>query len=186
VLATSLDLTGAAFLDGPRSISPVISRLRVDPAANTDVQWDLDYDPKGGRINSSDIFATYQYGQVKITAGQFKLNAFDASTTTGPVTSPQNIAAAITSYNQARLAVSYGNSAHAGFGIGISGGYDFVQDDLQFGTAQATYNWDCCGISLGYRRYSLGTIRNEGQLVYSITLAGVATAGNLRREEKVF
>jgi LPS-assembly protein len=186
VLTTSLDLTGAAFLAGPRSASPIISRLRVDPTATTDVQWDLDYDPKAGRINSSDIFATFQRGDFRLSAGQFKLNSLDVATTTEPVTSQQNIAAAITNYNQARLALSYGNSAHAGFGIGISGGYDFVQNELQFGTAQATYNWDCCGVSVGYRRYTLGSVRNEGQVIYSVTLAGVATAGNLRRQEKIF
>jgi LPS-assembly protein len=186
VLATTLDLTGAAFLYGPRSISPVISRLRVRPTGSAEVEWDLDYDPKAGRINSSDVFATYQRGDIRVSAGQFKLNALDVNSTPGPVTSPANVTAAITNYNQARLAVSYGNSAHAGFGVGISGGYDFVQEQLQFGTAQATYNWDCCGISVGYRRYSLGTVRNEGQVIYSVTLAGVATAGNLRRAEKIF
>jgi len=186
VLATTLDLTGAAFLYGPRSISPVISRLRVKPTASSDIEWDLDYDPKAGRINSSDVFATYQRGDIRVSAGQFKLNALDVNSNPGPVTSPANVTAAVTNYNQARLAVSYGNSAHAGFGVGISGGYDFVQDQLQFGTAQATYNWDCCGVSIGYRRYSLGTVRNEGQVIYSVTLAGVATAGNLRRAEKIF
>ncbi|AXC11305.1 Outer membrane protein Imp, required for envelope biogenesis / Organic solvent tolerance protein precursor [Acidisarcina polymorpha] len=181
VLATTLDFSGAAFLEGPRSSSPVISRLRLATTSSSDVQWDLDYDPKVGRINSSNIFADLHYGDLHVAAGQFKLVSLDA-----PVTSPQTVTAAVTRYNQARLSLSYGNSKHAGFGAGVNGGYDFIHEQVQFGTIQASYNWDCCGISVGYRRYSLGPARDESQMVYSITLAGVATAGNFRQSEKVF
>jgi LPS-assembly protein len=181
VLATTLDFSGTSFLEGPRSSSPVISRLRIGATPATDLQWDLDYDPHAGRITSSNLFADYRHGDLHVTAGQFKLNSPE-----GAVTSAQNIAAAITNYNQARLSLSYGNSAHAGFGAGVSGGYDFVLNQIQFATVQTSYNWDCCGLSVGYRRYSLGSARNEGQVVYSLTLAGVATAGNFRQSERVF
>ncbi len=63
VFTTTEDLTGIAFLNGPRTWSPVISKLRVQTSANTDVQWQLDYDPVLGRINSSATFVEYRVGE---------------------------------------------------------------------------------------------------------------------------
>ena len=63
VLASTIDLTGIAFLDTPRTWSPVISTLRLQTSANTDVQWQLDYDPARGRINSSATFVEYRVGE---------------------------------------------------------------------------------------------------------------------------
>src|SRR6266705_3021498 len=60
VFTTTADFTGIAFLTGPRRFSPVISRLRVQTGANTDVQWNLDYDIKAGRINSSTALANFR------------------------------------------------------------------------------------------------------------------------------
>ena len=44
-----------------------------------------------------------------------------------------------------------------------------------------TYNWNCCGLSFGYRRLALGTVENESEAVFSFTLAGVGSAGNLQQ-----
>jgi len=59
-------------------------------------------------------------------------------------------------------------------------------NELQFGGVQSSYNWNCCGVSVEYRHYSLGSVRNEDQYLYNFTLAGVGTAGNLRRAMRVF
>jgi LPS-assembly protein len=56
----------------------------------------------------------------------------------------------------------------------------------QYITAQASYNWNCCGLALEYRKYDLGTIRNEGAYTFNFTLANIGTAGNLRRAESLF
>jgi LPS-assembly protein len=85
-----------------------------------------------------------------------------------------------------RLTASYGNSTKAGFGAGTTIGYDFVQHQLQYGAAQATYNWNCCGLSFEIRRYSLGSVRDDTQYLYNFTLAGIASAGSLRRAERIF
>ena len=61
-----------------------------------------------------------------------------------------------------------------------------LQSAVQFGGAQASYNWNCCGLSFEYRRYALGSVRNENQYLYSFTLAGIGTAGNLKRSERIF
>ncbi len=181
VLITTLNFTGTAFLDGPRDYSPVISRLRLRTTSATDVEWDLDYDTKTGRINSSNVFAGYRHENFYFGIGDFKLNVLQA-----PVTSPENVSAAVTNYNQLRLLFTYGNPARKGLSFGTNAGYDFVQSAVQFGGVEANYNWDCCGFSAEYRRYALGSVRNENQYLFSFTLAGVGTAGNLRRAVRIF
>jgi len=181
VLVTTLDFTGTAFLDGPRDYSPVISRLRLRTTSATDFEWDLDYDTKTGRINSSNVFAGYQRANYYVGIGDFKLDVLQPS-----ATSSQNVTAAITNYNQLRFLFTYGNPVHKGFSFGANAGYDFVQSAVQFGGIETNYNWDCCGMSAEYRRYALGSVRNENQYLFSFTLAGVGTAGNLRRAVRIF
>jgi len=61
-LETTLDFTGIDFLTEDRHNTPVISRLRMRTSTATDVEWDLDYDAKEGKITSSNLFAAYQHG----------------------------------------------------------------------------------------------------------------------------
>jgi len=51
---------------------------------------------------------------------------------------------------------------------------------------QASYNWNCCGLSVEYRKYDLGTVRDEGAYRFNFTLANIGTAGNLRRADALF
>jgi LPS-assembly protein len=180
VLTTTLDFSGTAFLDGPRDYSPVISRLRLRTTSATDVEWDLDYDTKTGRINSSNVFAGYRHDNYYFGIGDFKLNVLSAPT------SVENVTQAVTDFNQLRFLFSYGSPTRRGFGLAANAGYDFVQGNVQFGGVEATYNWDCCGFSAEYRRYDLGSVRNENQYLFSFTLAGVGQAGNLRRAVRIF
>lgn len=180
VLTTTLDFTGTAFLDGPRDYSPVISRLRLRTTSATDVEWDLDYDTKTGRINSSNVFAGYRHNNYYVGVGDFKLYVLPS------VTSVENVTQAVTNFNQMRFLFTYGSPTRRGFGLGANAGYDFVQSTTQFAGVEATYNWDCCGISAEYRRYDLGSVRNENQYLFSFTLAGVGQAGNLKRAVKIF
>jgi LPS-assembly protein len=190
VLATSLDLTGVAFLTGPRTFSPVISRLRLRTTSATDLEWDLDYDPRLGRITASNVYAGYKKGDYSFNVGDFHLNAPEGSSSAGTTTPTQPSSSPATpittDYNQVRFTASYGNATKAGFGTGATIGYDFVQHQLQYGAAQATYNWNCCGLSFEVRRYSLGTVRDDTQYLYNFTLAGIASAGSLRRAERIF
>ena len=184
VLTTTLDLSGVAFLTGPRTFSPVISRLSMRSSSATNVEWDLDYDPRLGRITASNVYAEYKKGDYAFSVGDFHLNAPEAppavSSTQAAVTNP------ISNYNQLRFSASYGAATKAGLSAGTSIGYDFVQSQLQYGAAQAAYNWDCCGLSFEVRRYSLGTVRDDTQYLYSFTLAGVGSAGSLRRAARIF
>src|SRR3984957_69703 len=89
VCASTLDLTGVAFLNGPRNYSPVISRLKVRTSDHMDLEWDADYDIKTKRLDASNVFANYRrddfYGSVAYSTLQALNPAFSA-TVSSPVT----------------------------------------------------------------------------------------------------
>jgi len=61
-LETTLDFTGIDFLTEDRHNTPVISRLRMRTSTATDVEWDLDYDAKEGKITSSNLLRRISMG----------------------------------------------------------------------------------------------------------------------------
>jgi LPS-assembly protein len=65
-------------------------------------------------------------------------------------------------------------------------GLDIYNSSLQYASVQASYNWNCCGLSVEYRKYELGSVRNESVERFSFTLINIGTAGNLRRTERLF
>jgi len=65
-------------------------------------------------------------------------------------------------------------------------GFDANHGNLQYGTVEATYNWNCCGLTVEYRRFALGAVRNENEYRYSFTLSNLAAFGNLRRLERLY
>ena len=179
VLATTLDLSGVAFLGGPRRSSPIVSRLRVRTSQRMDLEWDADYDTREGRLNMSNIFANYRRGGVFGSLGYATLQALN------PSFNPK-LGNPVTKYNLLRLLLGFGNSAKPGLSAGADAGYDFTEDALQYYGVQSSYNWDCCGLSVEYRRLALGSLRNEGEPIFSFTLSGVGMAGSLKHAEQIF
>lgn len=176
VLSTTLDFSGVSFLVNPRDISPVISRLRVQATNSVHAEWDLDYDTRAGRIGASNVFTDYRHGN------------FFTGVTYANLAAPEETGskASIIRYNQFRPFMGWGNANRQGVSIAANAGYDFVQDAVQYGGMQVAYNWNCCGFNVEYRRFALGSTRNENQYRFNFTLAGVGTAGNLRRSERLF
>jgi LPS-assembly protein len=183
VLTTTAEFAGIAFLTEPRKWAPIVSRISVATSANTDVQWELDYDMLKGYINSSTAFADYRIGEVFFGGSQVM---FRAPTNSVVLTSTGQLVPVPSLFNQYRLLVGYGHPGKRGVSAGGSLGYDVAQKFLQYGALQTSYNWDCCGISLEYRRFALGSVRNENQFRFAFTLANVGTFGNLRRQERLF
>ena len=68
VLTTTASFTGIAFVTDPRRFSPVVSRLRVRTSSNSDLEWQLDYDTKKGRINSSTFYTGFHFGDFFVGA----------------------------------------------------------------------------------------------------------------------
>ncbi|HXR39738.1 MAG TPA: LPS assembly protein LptD [Terracidiphilus sp.] len=176
VFSSTLDLTGVAFLTGPRNFAPLISRLRFEAIDNLRVEWDLDFDPKNGRLDSDNIFAGYSWGNTTVGVGHAMLNAVDENNGTASTIQSQ----------QVQPFFSIGKQSGGGFNMAANAGYDFVQHSLQYAGVQAVYNWNCCGLTFGYRRFELGSVRDETQYLYSFTLANFGSVGDIRRSNSVF
>lgn len=182
VFDSTLDLTAIAFLTGPRNMTPIISRLRFEAIDNLRLEWDLDFDPKTGRMDGDNLFAGYTWGRTTVGLGHAMLNAVDEVTGSS--------ASATLQSQQIQPFFSIGKQSGLGFNLAANGGYDFVQHSVQYLGAQAVYNWNCCGLTVGYRRFQLGTVgttsRNETQYLYSFTLANFGNVGDIRRSNSVF
>jgi LPS-assembly protein len=179
VLTSSLDLTGVDFIEGPRNTSPLISRFDIRTSEHMDLEWDADYDFKSQRLDASNVFVDYRRAGVFGSLGYSTLQTLNASFTS-------NLASQVTKYNQIRLLLGYGSPTKRGLSVAANAGYDLVQDALQYGGIQTSYNWDCCGLAVEYRRLALGSVRNENQYSFNFTLAGVGAAGNLKHSERIF
>jgi LPS-assembly protein len=176
VFTSTADFTGIAFLNGPRRFAPIISRLRVETSPRTNTEWDLDYDTKNGQINGSAALVNYHYGPFTVGGGDAFLRVIEAA---AGKTSTSN-------FHQFRVLAGYGQLNKRGLSAAASFGFDANQGNLQYATAQTSYNWDCCGLSLEYRRFALGQVRNENMYRFSFTLANVGAFGNLRRQERLY
>ena len=179
VFTSTADFTGIAFLNGARRFAPIISRLRMETSPRTNTEWDLDYDLKQGRINASTALVNYHYGPFTVGGGDAFLRVLDTL-------APGSNLASERDFHQFRVLAGYGQLNKRGLSLAGSVGFDANLGDLQYATAQTSYNWDCCGISLEYRRFALGQVRNENQYRFSFTLANVGTFGNLRRQERLY
>ena len=181
VFASTLDLTGVTFLTSSRNISPIISRLRFDAINNLRIEWDLDYDPKRGQMDADNLYAGYSWGKTTFGIGHALLNAVDENTGTSNTTLKSQF---ITPY------LAFGKQSGAGFNLAANASYDFVGQQLQYGGLQGVYNWDCCGLTFGYRRYELGSVdttaRDEHEWLWGFTLADFGNVSDIRRATSVF
>jgi LPS-assembly protein len=182
VLSSTLDFTGVAFLNGPRNYSPLVSRLKIRSTDHMDLEWDADYDFKTRRLDASNVFANYRRDNFFGSVAYSTLQALNPSFSSAS-------GSQVTKYNVLRLLVGYGSPTRRGFSVDANSGYDFVQNALQYGGIQTTYNWVCCGVSVEFRRLALGSARNENECCsFSFTLAGVGSAGSryFKSAERIF
>ena len=176
VFDPTLDLSGVAFLTGPRNLTPIVSRLRFEAIDNLRLEWDMDYDPRGGRLGANNLYAGYSWGPTTIGVGHALLNAVDEKGSSASTIQSQ----------QLEPFLQIGKPNGTGFNLAVNSGYDFVHGALQYAGVQAIYNWDCCGLTVGYRRFALGSVRDETQYLYSFTLANFGSVGDIRRSNTVF
>lgn len=180
IFESTLDLTGIAFLTAPRNVAPVISRLRFEAIDNLRIEWDLDYDPKRGQLDADNLYAGYSWGRTTLGLGHALLNAVDE----------HNGSASTLKTQQVQPFLEFGKPSGSGLDLALNAGYEFDQHTLQYAGAEAVYNWDCCGLSVGYRRFELGTVgsvgRDETQWLYGFTLANFGSVGDIRQSKSVF
>lgn len=190
-LTTTEDFSGIAFLTDPRRFAPVASRLRVRTSANSSMQWALDYDSKKGQINASTFYTRFHLGNWFVEGSHaffhvpgeiFVTNPIPACPKSGPL--PANCSPA--QFNQFRALLGYGSPTKRGLSAALNVGFDTTFNFVQYAATQASYNWDCCGLSFEYRRFALGSVRNENQYRFAFTLANIGSFGNLKRQERLF
>ena len=179
IFDTTLSFSGIAFLTEPRNISPLISRLRMHPSEKVDFEWDFDLDTGAKKFTSNNVLVDVRQGNYFSGLSYARLNAPGRFFTEG-------IASSVSNFSQLRFLVGYGGPAKKGLGVAANVGLDLNMTSVQYGALQTSYNWDCCGFSVEYRKYELGSVRNENAYRFNFTLANIGTAGNLRRAERLF
>jgi len=180
IFTTTLDMSGVDYITAPRNVSPVVSRLRVAPSSNADLEWAADYDTKAGRWAASNVFADYHHGNFFSGLGHSLLNA--VGETPEPPTQPANVV----NYNQMQVLLGYGAITKPGLSMAAKGDLSLEGRALEYGGIQATYNRNCCGLTVEVQRFALGTVRNETSTTFNLSLSGVAAVGSLVRAERLF
>jgi len=148
----------------------VVSMLRANPVNGLSVNWQADYDPRFHSIVDSGFSADYHWRKYFFSAGDYEVH-------TNPLLVPYA--------NQYRARLQYGDPNNRGWNAGIEAVYDYRQKVLEYTTTLVTYNTDCCGFNVEYRRYNAG-IRDESQLMFSFSIANVNTFGNLKKQDRLF
>jgi LPS-assembly protein len=162
------DLTGYTFLDGPRHQSPVVSAFRLQTKVSLDYR--TEWDPVRKEFVDMGITAGYRYQTFVFSVGETRVR-------TDPIL--------LSNTDQLRAQITYGNQNKRGLSFGASMFYDVNLDVLEYLSAQAGYNTDCCGITAQYRRFSFGT-RDEHQMLFSFSISNIGSVGTLNRQERMF
>jgi LPS-assembly protein len=170
VLMSTLDLTPYTFITGRRTYSPIVSTLRGSPRNGINFTWEADYDPLLKRFVDSSFSVDVRVKKYFVSAGSDQLR-------------PDPIIAG--NQNQFRTTFGYGDPNRKGWNAAFSTVYDFRLALLEYGVAQATYNTDCCGISVQIRRFDFAS-RVENQYLLSFTIANIGSVGNLKKQERLF
>ena len=179
ILSSTLDLSGVAFLTEPRNISPVVSRLQLRSSQFVDLEWDFDLDTGAKKFTSNNVLIDVHRGVAFGGLSYARLNAPGRSYVEG-------VNSLTSDFDQMRLLAGFGSPTKAGLSIAANAGLDLDLTQIQYAALQTSYNWNCCGLAIEYRKYELGSVRNENAYRFNFTLANIGTAGNLRRAERLF
>jgi LPS-assembly protein len=168
VLQSTEDLDGFDFLDGPRNYSPIVSILRFQHVVG--FEWRVDYDPLLGRISNTSFNGNVRFSQYFLSIGHTDVRP-------NPVVTAPN--------DQINVLFAVGNRNRRGWNAAVNAFYDLSRHILDFATTEISYNTDCCGISVEYRRYNFG-VRDDTQYRLSFTIANIGSFGNMRKQEQIY
>ncbi len=171
VFAATADVTPYAFVAGPRTYSPVSSTIRANPIAGLTIQWLADYDPAYHRFVDSTVEVGYRW------KAKYYVSAGDNLIRGNPLLLPYA--------DQYRVTVGFGDPQKRGWNAATTIAYDLKQNYLQYMTSQVTYNTDCCGLSLEYRRLNAG-LRDETRYYISFAIANIGAFGTLKKQDRLF
>ncbi|MEQ1885093.1 MAG: LPS assembly protein LptD [Bryobacteraceae bacterium] len=173
VLANTLAVTGYSFLDGIRNSSPVASILRVQ--SRVGLEWRADYDPVRRQIVNSSVTVDGRIRQLFFSASQTNLKTVSFLAPPG---------------NQFAGTIGYGADNRRGWSYALSTIYNFRTGIAQYIQTQTTYNTDCCGLSLQYRRQPrfdpTGFLYYDNQFRLAFAISNIGSFGTLKRQERIF
>jgi LPS-assembly protein len=180
-------ITPFAFAFGPRNWSPIVSDFKITPGGPYDLEEILQYDPKLQRlVTIGTLLKVKPYREFFATVSYFRLNENPVSSDL-PVPPPSGFKPfEQRDSNQIRGLLGYGSETRKGFNLITGVGFDFENKTLQNQIVQLSYNGNCCGLAIEYRRINLGQVRAENQFRIAFIIANIGTFGNLRHQEKIF
>jgi LPS-assembly protein len=181
VFESTADLSGYAFLVGPRGTSPVVSTLRLTPINGLSIQWQTDFDHK---FAADGVTLLRQYGIVNSTLSMdYRWKKYFVSGGNNEVhSSPLLIGYA----NQFRGRAGFGDTNHRGWNAAVDAIYDYRQQKLLWATTQVTYNTDCCGLSVQFRRVYRVGLPDENVYSASFSIANIGAFGTLKKQDRLF
>jgi len=173
-------LTPFAFADTPRSLSPIVSELTIEPGNRYDTQFIVNFDPIRNRLTAiGTLLKIKPYRESFLTLAHFSTLNLPVNPSPPPPNFEQRS-------NQVRALIGYGDVNRRGWNASFGASYDITEQTFQNQLAQVNYNTSCCGVGFEVRRFSFGTIRNENLYMGVFRIANLGSVGNLRRQEKIF
>ena len=165
-------LTGYAFLVDPRSSSPVVSTMRITPVPGLSLQWQADYDHRLHSVVNSSFSADYRWKKYWL------LSAGNNEVHSNPILEPFA--------NQFRMRAGFNDPNKRGFNAAVDAIYDYRQQRLLWATTQITYNTDCCGLSVQFRRVYRVNLPEENLYAFSFSVANLGAFGTLKKQDRLF
>jgi LPS-assembly protein len=182
VFQTTDALTPFAFASEPYQFSPIVSDLRIEPGKHFDTQFVVNFDPRHGQLTAiGTLLKLKPYKESFLTLAHFST----VNLPTPPQDNPPDFTFEPRS-NQVRALIGYGDLTRRGWNTTFGASYDLTQHQFQNQVAEVSYNGSCCGIGVGYRKFSFGNIRSENQYLWVFRISNLGSIGTLLRPEKIF
>ena len=172
VFTSTAMLSGYAFLVDPRSSSPIASTIRISPVPSMSIQWEADYDHRLHSIVNSAFSVDYHFKKHYFLSGGN--NELHGNAILAPYA------------NQFRMRGGFGEANKRGWNAAVDAIYDYRQQTLLYSTTYVTYNTDCCGLSVQYRRVFRPGLPEENLYAFSFSVANLGAFGTLKKNDRIF
>ena len=177
------EITPYTFLDGPRTYSPIVSSLSVNPYTFFGVTYETSYDPRHHQFDNQTFTANIRHGKYILDVGETAITAYQLRGADQVLLPDPMQLFPLT--EQGYFRVGYGSTNRQGFNVAAQVFYDFLHDEVTFSQYQASYNSNCCGFSIELRRIH-NVIRDDNQYLFSFSVANIGSVGTLPRQSRIF
>ena len=143
----------------------------MTPINGLSIQWQTDYDHRLHAIVNSTLSAEYRWKKYFLSGGNNEVHS-------NPVITPYA--------NQFRMRAGFGDTNHRGWNAAVDAIYDYRQQKLLWATTQVTYNTDCCGLSVQFRRVYRVGLPDENLYAVSFSVANIGAFGTLKKQDRLF